>query len=239
MNDERKEALKKRLDENYTTFIASLQEKTVPELITMAPEITAARQLHEELLDACDDDDVEFLLRFNDPLELVRGYWASEITGYGCSGEIGHTLWRIREDNQDEFELQATKPFSRARISLGPAMDFSGSGIAVCIKIGFDVERRFQVYPNIDDICTLHAKYDPVAQNLRAELCIEDGHDGSKRWETVAILPSEQDTIVGLMEEICQNEMGKSLQDTWVEQHPVNNRKNLREKKSGRHKYER
>ena len=97
MNGDWKDALKKRLDENYTAFIESLQNKTVSELITMAPEITAARMLHEELLDACDKDDVEFLLRFDDPLEVVRGYWESELTGYDHSGEMGHMLWEIRD----------------------------------------------------------------------------------------------------------------------------------------------
>ena len=43
MSSELKDALKKRLDENYTVFIESLQEKTVSELIAMAPEITAAQ----------------------------------------------------------------------------------------------------------------------------------------------------------------------------------------------------
>ena len=97
MNSEWKDALKKRLDEKYTAFIESLQNKTVSDLIAIAPEITAAQQLHEDLLDACDEDDVEFLLRFDDPLEVVRGYWESEITGYDHSGEMGHMLWEIRD----------------------------------------------------------------------------------------------------------------------------------------------
>ena len=97
MSGKLKGALKKRLDENYTAFIASLQGKTVSELIAMAPEITAAQQLHEELLDACDEDDAAFLLQFDDPLEVVRGYWESEITGYDHSGEMGHMLWEIRD----------------------------------------------------------------------------------------------------------------------------------------------
>ena len=110
MSSERKDTLKKRLDENYTAFIESLQEKTVSELIAMAPEITAAQQLHEELLDACDDEDVEFLLRFDDPLEVVRGYWESEITGYDHSGEMGHMLWDIRDRELYEKEQLAQTP---------------------------------------------------------------------------------------------------------------------------------
>ena len=157
MSSERKDTLKKRLDENYTDFIESLQEKTVSELIAMAPEITAAQQLHTELLDACDDEDMEFLLRFDDPLEVVRGYWESEITGYDHSEEMGRTLWRIREDRQDEFGQQEVKAFGKDEITLDPVMDFSGREITAHIEIGFDVGRRFQVYPNLDDSYDLYA----------------------------------------------------------------------------------
>ena len=97
MSGDQKAVLRERLDQNYKTFLESLQGKTTFELIAMAPEITAARMLHEELLDACDKDDVEFLLRFDDPLEVVRGYWESELTGYDHSSEMGHMLWDIRD----------------------------------------------------------------------------------------------------------------------------------------------
>lgn len=239
MNSELKGILKKRLDENYAAFIESLQKKTVSELIAMAPEITATQQLHEELPDACDEEDSAFLLRFDDPLEIVRGYWESEITGYDHSSEMGHTLWRIREDNQDEFEKQDEKPFGRDEISVDPVMDFSGKEIVAYIEIWFDVGKRFQVYPNADDACDLYAKYDPVSRTLRAELCIEDGYDGNKRWEPVELLPSEQEVIVGLMEEICQRDMGKSLGDAWADRHPAINRAALHQKKSGRCQHER
>ena len=76
----------------------------------MAPEITAAQQLHEELLDACDEENVEFLLRFDDPLEVVRGYWESEITGYDHSDEMGHMLWDIRDRELYEKEQLAQTP---------------------------------------------------------------------------------------------------------------------------------
>ena len=74
MSNELKNTLKKRLDENYAAFIESLQGKTPSELITMAPEITAAQQHHEELLDVCDEDDAAFLLRSDNPLETVT-HW--------------------------------------------------------------------------------------------------------------------------------------------------------------------
>ena len=182
---------------------------------------------------------MEFLLRFDDPLEVVRGYWESEISGYDHSEEMGRTLWRIREDRQDEFGQQEVKAFGKDEITLDPVMDFSGREITAHIEIGFDVGRRFQVYPNLDDSYDLYAKYDPVSLALRAELCIEDGYDGSKRWEPVTLLPSEQDMIVGLMEEACQKDMGRSMRDTWADHHPAINRKDLCGKKHGRIQHER
>ena len=238
MSSELEYTLKKRLDENYTAFIDSLQKKTIPELIAMAPEITAAQQLHEELLDACDDEDVEFLLRFDDPLEVVRGYWESEITGYDHSGEMGHMLWRVREDIGDDTEQQEKKPFTKDEITVDPVMDFSGKEIVAYIEIWFDVGKRFQVYPDIDDSCDLYAKYDPVSRTLQGELCIKDCV-GGERWEPVELLPSEQEMIVGLMEEICQKDVGRSLRDTWDEHHPAISRKTPYGKKNERYQYER
>ena len=239
MSSELRDTLKERLDANYTAFMESLQKKTASELIAMAPEITAAHQLHEELLDACDEEDVAFLLRFDDPLETVRGYWESEITGYDHSGEMGHMLWRVQEDIGDDTEQQEKKPFTKDEITVDPVMDFSGKEIVAYIEIWFDVGKRFQVYPNVDDACNLYAKYDPVSRTLRAELCIEDGYDGNKRWEPVELLPSEQEMIVGLMEEICQKDMGRSLRDTWADHHLAINRAALHQKKSGRCQHER
>ena len=239
MSSELRDTLKERLDANYTAFMESLQKKTASELIAMAPEITAAQQLHEELLDACDEEDVAFLLRFDDPLETVRGYWESEITGYDHSGEMGHMLWRVQEDIGDDTEQQEKKPFTKDEITVDPVMDFSGKEIVAYIEIWFDVGKRFQVYPNVDDACNLYAKYDPVSRTLRAELCIEDGYDGNKRWEPVELLPSEQEMIVGLMEEICQKDMGRSLRDTWADHHLAINRAALHQKKNGRYQHER
>ena len=113
MIDNLKAVLKERLDKNYETFMEQLQGKDISEVINMAPKITAVQQIHEELLDACDKDDVEFLLRFDDPLEVVRGYWESEITGYDHSGEMGHMLWDIR-DRELYSKEQLAKPENAA-----------------------------------------------------------------------------------------------------------------------------
>lgn len=240
MSHEPKDVLQIRLDKNYDDFLAQLQEKTGSELIVMAPEIVAAQQCHEELLDACDEGDIQFLLQFDDPLELVRGYWEAEITGYDHSGEMVHMLWRIREDHPDMLEPQSIAPIRQDEIAIDPVMDFSGREIIVYIEMGekFDVGKRFQVYPNIDDLCEFYGKYDPSSQALRAELRIEE-YEGDVRMEPVELLPAEQEMIVGLMEETCKKDTGKSLQEVWTEHHPAISRKDPYVKKHGRNQHER
>ena len=96
MSDDPKFILKVRLDKNYQDFLGQLQKKTLAEIITMAPEITAAQQLCDELAAVCDDDEVEYLLGLDNPLEVVRGYWEQEISGYDHGEEMGHMLWHLR-----------------------------------------------------------------------------------------------------------------------------------------------
>ena len=233
-----KAVLKKRLDKNYQDFLGEVLKKPLGEIITMAPEITAAQQCREELPDACDEDDIQFLLQFDDPLELVRGYWEAEITDYDHSDEMGHMLWKVREDTADDFERQDKTPIAADEIAIDPVMDFTGKEITAYVEIGFDVTRRFPVCSDIDDICELYVKYDPVSKALRGELCIT-GYEGEKRWEPVEFLPEEQKMIIGLMEEACGRDGGKTLQETWMEHHPVFNIKKPQEKKHGRNQNER
>ena len=113
MSQDRSELLQARLDQNYRDYLAQLREKPFDEIIKLAPEITAAQQLCGELLNACDDDDMEFLLQFDDPLEVVRGCWESEITGYSHKGEMGHMLWEIRDRELYKKE-QLAQPSEKA-----------------------------------------------------------------------------------------------------------------------------
>ena len=147
MSSELRDTLKERLDANYTAFMESLQKKTASELIAMAPEITAAQQLHEELLDACDEEDVAFLLRFDDPLETVRGYWESEITGYDHSGEMGHMLWRVQEDIGTIRNSRRKSHLQKTRSPLIRLWTFPGKRSLRTSKYGLMWESDFKCTP--------------------------------------------------------------------------------------------
>ena len=96
MSQDRNAALQALLDRNYQDYLGQLRGKTFEELIKLAPEITAAQQLHEELPDICNDDDAKYLLQFDDPLEVMRGLWADALTS-GRAEEISQLMWEIQD----------------------------------------------------------------------------------------------------------------------------------------------
>ena len=109
MSSVRKDTLKKRLDENYTAFIESLQEKTASELIAMAPEITAAQQLHEELLDALLDHKGPVLISGYDcPLyqDRLRGWRREEAVSYSqAASRKTEVLWLNLEPDGQQMTM--------------------------------------------------------------------------------------------------------------------------------------
>lgn len=99
--------LQTRLDQNYKDYVTQLQGMTADELIALAPEITAAQQLREELACACSEEDAATLLQFDDPLEEMRGFWANEQDG--ChSGEISHMIGELQ--CRGEFPVPPVRP---------------------------------------------------------------------------------------------------------------------------------
>ncbi len=87
--------LQERLDQNYQDYVAGLRGRTADELIELAPVITAARQLRDELACACSSETAEVLLQFDDPLEEMRGFWADQ-QDVSHSEEIGHMICELQ-----------------------------------------------------------------------------------------------------------------------------------------------
>lgn len=83
MTKEQKEkGLKERLRAEYQTCIRTLKEKLPPDLMDQAAEIAAAtlvyQQLHENRWSREFSD---YLLRFRDPLEMIRDLYPQEQKG--------------------------------------------------------------------------------------------------------------------------------------------------------------
>ena len=107
MNEQRK-TLQERLDQKYKEYLEQLQEKPAPELIELAPEITAAMQIYRDLASSCSEDDLDFLLQLDNPLELMAGHWREEMDG-DHSEERSHMVWNVRDRGlYEEEDLRPT-----------------------------------------------------------------------------------------------------------------------------------
>ena len=96
-----KALLQRRLEENYAVCMAQLTKTSFADLIEQAPEIAAARTICEELIQACTDSDAALLLRFDDPLTLMRDRWLDEMR-VSHDGEIIRAIQTVR-DRTDDF----------------------------------------------------------------------------------------------------------------------------------------
>lgn len=94
--------LQDRLEANYQAYIRQLQSRSAPDLIEQAAEIAAAKLVYEELRDGCyPAESLEYLLRFENPLEVVRDQWLLEQnTAHG--EEMNHVLWTITDKGEAE-----------------------------------------------------------------------------------------------------------------------------------------
>lgn len=80
MTEEQKEKrLKERLRSNYEAYIRTLQAELPPDLIDQAAEIAAAKLVYQEMQEnGCPREFVDYLLRFENPLEMVRDMYLRE-----------------------------------------------------------------------------------------------------------------------------------------------------------------
>ena len=94
--DHKKEKLQKILDQNYKDYMHRIHDKPASDIMQAAERIVAARQLREELADACGDNEIEALLQLENPLEMLIGYWVDEMSGMH-KDEMSYMLWRLQD----------------------------------------------------------------------------------------------------------------------------------------------
>lgn len=98
MTEEQKEKkLKERLKSNYEAYIRTLQAELPPDLIDQAAEIAAAKLVYQELQEnGCPREFVDYLLRFENPLEMVRDMYLRE-QDLPHGEELYHLLWDLAD----------------------------------------------------------------------------------------------------------------------------------------------
>ena len=80
MNLEKHQQLMDRLTENYSGYQANLLTKDRQELIDGAAQIAAAAEVFQHLTDRnYTEQELDYLLNFQNPLEVVADHWTSEV----------------------------------------------------------------------------------------------------------------------------------------------------------------
>lgn len=102
-----KQQLRKNLDANYTALMREWLGLEPAELIERAEEIAAARLVCKELKNGgYNADYLEYLLRFQNPLEVVLDQWLKE-QGTALDEDMEHVLWTLAntKDGEQDYEL--------------------------------------------------------------------------------------------------------------------------------------
>lgn len=99
--------LSEKLEANYISFMKEWLKLEPLQLIEKAEEIAATKLVYEELKDGgYDVEHLEYLLRFKNPLEVVRDKWMEENGSEMVHDEdMGHVLWSIAD--KQNYELAA------------------------------------------------------------------------------------------------------------------------------------
>lgn len=104
MDMERKKLEKKlqeRIEANYRTYRQQLQNRPASDLIEQAAEIAAVKLVYDELMGGCNPDYADYLLRFDNPLQLVSDQWLAE-QNVSHADEMDHVLWNIADKGLGE-----------------------------------------------------------------------------------------------------------------------------------------
>ena len=101
------EILQKKLDRNMAVYQKEWLQKPASELVDMASEIAATKFVYDEISGGgYPSDYMEYLLRFDNPLEVIKDQWISEQT-VDYSEELSHALWTLADkgDMEQDYAL--------------------------------------------------------------------------------------------------------------------------------------
>ena len=116
--------LREKLDRNMDSIRRQWLNYSAETVIGYAEEITATRIAYNELYDGFQypDDMLEYLLRFDNPLEVVRDKWAEEQYRPDISEEMKHALCSIMDTRDAEREYKLDAEYKPPEMQAGPQM---------------------------------------------------------------------------------------------------------------------
>lgn len=106
-----RQQLREKLDAGYNAFLREWLGLEPAELIERAEEITAARLVRKELKNGgYNADHLEYLLRFQNPLEVVRDQWLKG-RGSALDEAMEHVLWQLADTKDAEQDYKLDEAF--------------------------------------------------------------------------------------------------------------------------------
>lgn len=99
---EKETKLRERVKANFDAYIRQLQSKPASDLIEMASEIAAAKLVYNTMADMDLSGYADFLLQFENPLELLQDQWINENL-IDHREAVDHVLWGIWNKGIDYF----------------------------------------------------------------------------------------------------------------------------------------
>ena len=111
MAEERKDSVRsqfeRKIKDCYQRFEAGWLQKSPAELIEAAEEIASVRRMAQELPSSAAEQDMVYLLRFKNPLEVVADAW-QDMNGSGAvvDDEMKHMLWEIQDRQAAEADYE-------------------------------------------------------------------------------------------------------------------------------------
>lgn len=96
-----------RLEKNYSDFVSEWMSLSTFELIEKAEGISATQLIRKKLINSIKEEKAAWLLRFENPLEILRDKWIEENDIKIIHDEdFFHALWSVM-DSQDTESLYA------------------------------------------------------------------------------------------------------------------------------------
>lgn len=97
----------RKIRECFEQYEKGWLQKSPEVLVEEAAEIASIQRMAKELPSSAAEEDMAYLLRFKNPLEVVSDRWRSE-TDMGLQSDSGldHVLWELRDRQDAEYDYE-------------------------------------------------------------------------------------------------------------------------------------
>ena len=111
MTEDIKAQFTQKVQACFEEYQASWQKLQPRELIASAGEIHAIQQLAKKLPGFASKEDMEYLVRFKNPLEVAADAWSNDV-GYSIlDDDLEHVLWELRDRGDAEYDYELEPEF--------------------------------------------------------------------------------------------------------------------------------